>query len=205
MKEYCKLSKSRVLAYHYIDFNDTSNAKVDNILRSLIRQICVSMDTLPVNVQALCSQHRASGHQPSITSLVSILRALETELALQIFIVIDALDEYPERERLELLQTIQSLIGKDFQYIRIFVTSRAEHDIKATIGDLATEAICVESSQVDADIKLHIRACLLEDPRLSKLPERISNLVEAKLGEGSQGMYVILCTFYNSDLYSLCH
>lgn len=188
MKEFCKLSRSRVLTYHYIDYNDTPNANVANMLRSLIKQVCVGTDELPKVVQTLCAQHRASGHQPSTPTLISTLQALEATLDLQIYIVIDALDEYPEDQRPELMNTIQSLVGRDFCNTHVLVTSRAENDIKYTIGQLASEVICIEKDEVDPDIGLYVRACLLEDPRLNKLPDRIKQIVELKLGKGAQGM-----------------
>jgi hypothetical protein len=190
MKDFCKLSESRVMAYYYFDFNDSLNANVRNILRSLIIQICVGTDRIPKAVQTLCSQHRASGQQPSIPALLSILRALEASLSIHIFIIIDALDECPEHQRPELLSTIQSLVGKDFENTHILATSRAEHDIKLTLGESATDVICIENDLVDADIKLHVRRCLSEDPRLSRLPGHIKNMIELKLGEDAQGALV---------------
>lgn len=192
IKGFCKLSGSRVMAYYYIDFNDSPNANVSNILRSLIRQICVGTDRIPKAVQTLCSQHRASGQQPSIPTLILVLQALEASLAIHMFFIIDALDEYPEHQRPELLHTIQSLIGKNFENTRVFATSRAEHDINFTLGKAATEVICIKNDLVDADIKLHVRRCLSEDPRLSRLPGHIKDMIELKLGNGAQGMLVDL-------------
>lgn len=190
IQAFCKLSRSRVMAYYYIDFNESLNANVANILRSSIKQICVCTDSIPKAVQTLCSQHRASGQQPSIPTLISILRFLEASLAIHVFIIIDALDEYPEPQRPELLRTIQSLVGKDFGNTHVLATSRAEHDIKLTLGESATEIICVDNDLVDDDTKLHVRRCLSEDPRLSRLPNHIRNMIELKLGEGAQGMSV---------------
>ena len=109
-------------------------------------------------------------------------------MGIQIFVVIDALDEYPEPHRPELLHAIRLLAGEDFQHTHILVSSRAENDIKYSIGSLATESISINKEQVDADIELHIKACLVEDPRLSRLPESIKHMVALKLGNGAQGM-----------------
>ena len=192
IKDHCRLSESRVLAYHYIDYNDTTDANVGNILRALIKQICVDADAIPKIVQTLCSQHRASGQQPSVSTLISILRALESTLGLHMYMIIDALDEYPEHQRIELLITIKALIGEDFCNTHVFVTSRAESDIRNTVGQAATEMICIEKAEVDADIRLYVRACLLDDARLHKLPDRIKNIVETKIGTGAHGMSVSL-------------
>ena len=190
LRDYCRLHKSMVVAYYYIDFSDTANANVGGILRSLMKQICISTDRLPKVVESLCSQHRASGQQPSTLSLISVLHALEEELAIQTFVVIDALDEYLEHERAELLHAIVSLLGEGFTMIRILVTSRAEHDINFSLSPAATEIIAIENEKIDADIKIYIRQRLSEDARLCRLPSHVKEEVELKLGKGAQGMSV---------------
>ena len=190
LRDYCKLHKSSVVAYYYIDFSDTANANVGGILRSLMKQICIGTDRLPKVVESLCSQHRASGQQPSTPSLISVLHALEEELGIQLFIVIDALDEYLEQERAELLHAIISLLGEGSTTMRILVTSRAEHDIEFSLSPAATEILAVENEKVDADIKIYVRQRLLEDARLCRLPIHVKEDVELKLGEGAQGMSV---------------
>lgn len=190
LREYCKLHKSKVVAYYYVDFSDTANANVGGILRSLMKQICTSTDRLPKVVESLCSQHRASGQQPSTPSLISVLHALEEELAIQAFIVIDALDEFVEHDRAELLHAILSILGEGCRMIRILVTSREEHDIKLSLSPAATEIVAIENENVDADIKIYVRQRLSEDARLCRLPGHVKDEVELKLGKGAQGMSV---------------
>ena len=196
LRDYCKLYESSIVAYYYINFSDTVNANVGAILRSLMKQICVSTDRLPKVVESLCSQHRASGQQPSTLSLVSVLHALVEELSIQVFIVIDALDEYLEHERAELLQAILSLLGEGHRMIRVLVTSRAEHDIKFSLSTAATEIVAIQNEQVDADIKIYVRQRLSEDARLCRLPTHVKHEVELKLGKGAQGMSV--ASFFTS-------
>ena len=188
MLEFCQKSSTKVLAYYYIDFNDSSSMSVSKILRSIIKQICTGMPDIPKSVQSLCSQHRASGQEPSTSTLISILQALEQNLILQIYIINDALDEFSEQGKPELLQTIELLASQQFQRTHILVTSRTEDDIEKIIRKSATEDILVKKTLVDSDIGLFIQSSLSEDHRLSKLPQTIKDLIGEKLATGAQGM-----------------
>ena len=114
------------------------------------------------------------------------------------FIVLDALDEYLEHERAELLHTIISLL-EGCTMIRVLVTSRAEHDINFRLSPAATETIAIENEKVDADIKIYVRQRLSEDARLCRLPSHVKEEVELKLGKGAQGMSVT--SIFSSSIF----
>ena len=158
------------------------------LLRSLIKQICAGEDMIPQVVQTLVSRHRASGQQPSISTLITVLHNLVDDLRKQTFIILDALDEYPETKRWELLNTLKRLLDSEPRDLHVLATSRETHDIQHKMKILATEKIYIQSSHVDPDIKLHVRTCLVEDPKLDRLPGHIKHEIEIKLGEGAHGM-----------------
>lgn len=196
MQDYCQTSTSRAVAYYYFDYNDTVNMTVNNFLRSLIRQICAFEVELPQVVKAFCSQHRTSGQQPSPKSLITLLHAVVYVLQKETFIIADALDEYPEPKRKELFSILTSIIG-GCNDIHILVTSRNEQDIAHTLDKISTEKICINSSIVDEDIRLHIRSCLTDDPKLSRLPAIMKQEIETRLGEDAHGMLVSFNDFSN--------
>ena len=179
-----------MLAYYYIDFNDASSMSVGTLLRSLIKQICATMEDIPKEVQSFCSQHRASGQAPSTAALISLLRTLERDLHLEMYIIIDALDEFSEDRKSELLQTIASLASRQFLKSHVLVASRSEDYIEESISQFLTEDIKIDNALVDIDISLFIQSSLSEDARLKKLPAHIKELAQEKLAEGAQGMYV---------------
>lgn len=189
IEAHCQTSTSCTVAYYYFDFNDRLNMTINSFLRSLLRQICAREMVLPQAVQRFCSQHRASGQQPDPQSLVALLQVVIGALRKQSFLIIDALDEYPEAGREDLLKIFKLLIDHGSADIHILVTSRNEHDIKHALSKIATD-VCMEGSTVDDDIRMHVRSCLAEDARLCRLPGLMKHEIESRLGEGARGMLV---------------
>lgn len=163
---------------------------INSFLRSLIRQICAFEVELPQVVKSFCSQHRTSGQQPSPKSLISLLHAVIDVLQSETFIIADALDEYPESERKELLSILRFIIDHGCKDMHILVTSRNEQDIAHTFDKMSTEIIGLDSSIVDEDIRLHVRSCLLDDSKLSRLPDHMKQEIEDRLGKDAHGMLV---------------
>jgi hypothetical protein len=196
VKDFCPAGTTRKLAYFYFDFNDTDKQDVVILLRSLIKQLCTSELELPQIVQTLYTHYRASGQQPSIKELSSIFFSVIDELKKEIYIIMDALDEYPENpgdpksKRKDLLDQIKRMVEHGSENLHILAMSRNEHDIHDTLERPAAGGISIQSSKVDADIKLHVRTCLAEDAVLKRLPGKVKGDIEVKLGERAHGMRV---------------
>ena len=163
---------------------------VNSLLKSLIKQICAYETELPQVVRQLCSQHQASGHQPSMKRLITLLHEMISSLHKECFIVIDALDEYPEAQRHDLLRALKQIMRCDCKDIHILTTSRKEQDITLVLDTLSTEIVSIQGSFVDTDIQLHIQSCLAEDVRLKRLPDSLKLVIKTKLLENAQGMSV---------------
>jgi hypothetical protein len=85
------------LAYFYFDFQDTKKQDVIILLRSLIRQLCAGETKLPEEVHKLHDRYKPTGHTPTLEELTSTLYAVIRYLKKEIYIIMDALDEYPKR------------------------------------------------------------------------------------------------------------
>lgn len=192
MKDYCLASTGHKLAYFYFDFNDSSKQDVSVLLRSLVKQLCFGEPELPPEVQELGTQYRAFGQQPTTSELASALLSIVDGLGKQVYIIMDALDEYPERSekswRKSLLDRVRQMVEHKSENLHILVTSRNEQDIRETLTGLKTRQICVRSSQVDADIMRHVRTCLKKDAVLKRLPDDVKLHIESRLGERAHGM-----------------
>ncbi|KAL8689775.1 MAG: hypothetical protein Q9218_004630 [Villophora microphyllina] len=162
---------------------------VCNLLRSLIKQICIGESVLPAAVLNMGATYKASGHQPNTKVLVSTLHSAIDSLRKKTYLVIDALDEVPEAKRHELLSVIKLLRGSEHSDVHILLTSRRELDIERALTSIATSNIATESSQVDDDIKMYIRARLAEDSRLCRLPKSVKEAIEVRLGSRAHGMF----------------
>jgi hypothetical protein len=104
------------------------------------------------------------------------------------FIILDALDECKEREKLLLL--LEKLNSWGTEKLHVLVTSRRERDIEETLESLVTSEICLQSAVVDVDIHTHISERLQNDSKLRKWPANVEGEIERTLMDGAQGMYV---------------
>ena len=189
VKDFCLADTNRKWAYFYFDFNDINKQNVAILLRSLIRQLCAREPELLQVVHTLYTQYEPSGQQPSIKELSSTFFLIVDGFGREIYVIMDALDEYPESKRKELLDQIKQMIEHGSKNLHILVTSRSEYDIRNTLEKPAAGGIPIQNPEVDGDIKLHVRNCLAEDPAFEKLPGGIKEDIEMKLGEEAHGMW----------------
>jgi ankyrin repeat domain-containing protein 50 len=115
----------------------------------------------------------------------------------QTFIIVDALDECPYGEE----RTQLSVVLKEFSTwalpnLHILVTSRKEPDIYKVLALLVTfPPVCIQTKQVDADIRLHVKTQLANDADLKEWSPQIKGEIETTLVEGADGMYKLPCLF----------
>ena len=123
--------------------------------------------------------------QPSTDALLETLRQIVQAFD-ERFIILDALDECQERQ--ELLEDIEKIVDWKLEKLHILATSRREKYIEETLEPLITRQICIQSALVNADIHLHLRERLQNDPKLRKWPEKVHMEIEATLMDGAHGM-----------------
>jgi hypothetical protein len=131
VKDFCLASTTQKMAYFYFGFNDSDKQDVGILLRSLIKQLCAGEPELPQVVQTLYTRYKTSGQQPDIKVLTSTLFSVIGGLRKEIYIIMDALDEYPENpekpeksKRKELLDQIKRMVEYKSENLYILATSR---------------------------------------------------------------------------------
>jgi hypothetical protein len=134
---------------------------------------------------ALFARSQDGQHQPTTEGLVLTLQHMLRDFN-QTFIFLDALDECKERE--ELLGLIKRIVDWKLEMLHLLATSRRENNIEETLTPLITGQICIKSALVDADICIHIRERLQNDPKLRKWPKNVRMEIEKTLMEGADGM-----------------
>jgi hypothetical protein len=114
------------IAYHYCEFGNQSTLEPQYIVRSLCRQVTEQLKTFPKAVPD--AYHKLSRSSPSLNVLVYLL--LKTAKACNlVFIIVDGIDECPDREPLlKALYNMQKL-QCDTSHLNILVSSRPEHDL----------------------------------------------------------------------------
>jgi hypothetical protein len=166
------------LAYYYFSFRepiskdqDLETTPIENLLRSLIKQLCAHRPKLPQAVQHLNSNvELRKSNKIAIRTLKPTLLALTNELG-RVYIIIDALDELGtpvikedprylsklDRARSNMIELLKSLA--ECNAISLLVTSKddASFDIiDKSLGALASKEgnhnITVEGEGLDGDI-----------------------------------------------------
>lgn len=182
------------MAYFYFDFSNPEKQNATNFLSSLISQLCRQIVNIPEKLKELYKSCNAGKHTAAIQDLNAVLAhfAIIEDID-DVFIVTDALDECPnngeEELRGELLKLIIEIKAWSKSKIHFLITSRPESDIQTALTPLlATEAIHIQGSYVDSDIKLYISSQLSTDPKLMKWPSEVKEQIEKTLTAGADGM-----------------
>ena len=164
---------------------------MESTLRSLIRQLGAGAESLPDAVRSLTRIHRRRGSHPSIPELLEALHSVILNLNKDAFLVLDALDEFPEDsrhgERFTLLNVIESLVERGHSNLHLLVTSRRENDISSRLGRLSNPP-----KQLDVEAPLFHDLELLYDntiqgsPALRDLSEDTKAEIRSRLVSGEQ-------------------
>src|ERR1700728_5334289 len=173
-------------AYYFFDGRDGQKElqTVASLIRSLIRQFSPPYGGLPATLTKLFHSCHDGGSQPTVKSLQATL-ILILEAFDDVYIVLDALDECPERKGLLKLITEMICLRKD--KLHLLVTSRPEEDIAMHLRLLNPDHVCMEPEFVTGDIARYI-------DRILDVEDQWSNdtnaTIKSTLLERAGGMYV---------------
>ncbi|KAF8834033.1 hypothetical protein BDN67DRAFT_915769 [Paxillus ammoniavirescens] len=156
-------------AYFYIDARSGASQKFDNLVRSLLDQLCFNQGDIPDAIKHLYGV----GHRwhPELT-----LAQLKTALGEvvkgfdEVYILIDALDECDSQA--ELLDWMRSLQSST-QGLHLFATSRPERIIEDRMTNFSHVRIALMSDLLDDDIRTYVDAHVeaSEDLRILMMEE----------------------------------
>lgn len=159
------------------------------MLASLIRQLAAAAKEIPLEVFALAKELRSSGRQPGTRILFSTLDSVIKSIDKEVFVVIDALDECPEKtdhaKRQDLLNQIIELLSQHNTNLHLLATSRKEVDIQESLQALATAKLDIQTA-FRGDIALFVEQRLKEVPRLARWSHAIKAEVVSELLEVDQ-------------------
>lgn len=183
-----KLCKSRGLsgyAYFYFDSRNANDGlgEFEGLLRSLLSQLSYRCGGIPAPLKALYHDHGDGRARPSLESLTNALRDIITGFC-HVYIVIDSLDEC--RDRLELVQWIQTLTDWNSDQLHLLFTSRPETDIRKQLDSVARIVRVTIGRQSEDDILIYLD----EQLRTIDWDEESRQLVRSTLGDRAGGMYV---------------
>ncbi|KAJ7462092.1 ankyrin repeat-containing domain protein [Mycena latifolia] len=170
----------------YLNHKETTEAHSPSmLLASLWRQLVLSKSISP-DLQQLYDKHREPRTRPSEKDDHTILRAIILEYA-KVFIIVNALEEYPERQRDALLRRISAL-GTT---VSLLLTSRHNITIDHIIPDSTLTRL--EIRAMESDIRRHMDAQITQCSHFLKLIKNQPGLrkeIEARITRHSDGMCV---------------
>ncbi|KAF7976112.1 hypothetical protein HWV62_7545 [Athelia sp. TMB] len=172
-------------AYFFFDNRNAENqlSSHDNILRSLIQQLCDQSEKIP---PALMKLYGRGHQQPSTRALENIFQSIVASFE-RVRIIIDAVDECIERSRL--LYWIKDKPLFNAHNLNIMVSSRQEPDIEDLLIQkdyVAIARVTISASCSSSDIELYIDQKISEQPSWD---QEIRNLVRRKLIDTADGMF----------------
>ncbi|ETS83239.1 hypothetical protein PFICI_05115 [Pestalotiopsis fici W106-1] len=171
--------------YYYFDFKDSSKQNMQNLLKSCVFQLISTKPGISKAATDLFEDKHMGLNEPSLDELLQTLLE-EALLYNTVFLMMDGLDECPEKQRKVFLDKIlQPLIKSD---IHLLLTSRKETDIEDGLAGSA-EVIAIQDSVVDADIRTHVHNIIAHDKRLSAMPSSIQSEMLECIVSGAHGMF----------------
>jgi hypothetical protein len=194
--QHCHNDISMVTAYFYFDFNDTEKRDAELMLRSLLCQLLQRSVIMPKGVDELFSACENGRQKPSEHKLLEVTQQAAREF-MQIYVVLDALDECMQRS--ELMGMLETVAGWQLDNLHLLMTSRKERDIEMSLEGYIDEedAVCLQRDIVDQDIQRYVQQRLRSDKSLAKWNKdaAIMQEIEAALMGGARGMYVFSSSF----------
>ncbi|KAJ6496284.1 ankyrin repeat-containing domain protein [Mycena sanguinolenta] len=180
----CQDSANTRVAVIFLNHKETEAQSPPNILAAIWRQL-VFEQPLPPAVEDLYSNHQEQRTRPSLEDMHSVLCSTASAFP-RVFIVVDALDEYPEDARNVLLHRL-SLLGSR---VSLMLTSRPHIDIKHAISDFEI----IEIRAAENDIREYLEGQIQKSQRLSRYVRSapdIRQALEASIVKGSDGMFLL--------------
>lgn len=181
------------IAYIYCNYQRQNEQTVDQLLASLLKQLAGKWPSLPQHVIDLHDTHAKRRTRPGVEDIVTSLdRAVLGHS--QIFILIDALDEYGATgdSRIRFLQQIGRL-RQQFK-LNVFMTSRFDSSVTSQIEKFFEGVMRIEIRADREDIQTYVR-CKLDilPPTVYERPDLQNDIIDG-ITDSVDGMYV-----FNSD------
>ncbi|KAF7898203.1 hypothetical protein EAF00_004649 [Botryotinia globosa] len=190
---------SAPIAYFYCarTINEPERADPTEILRNILEQLC-SLDAEtpirePVSKKYLSRRKEARERTPEKLCLEEtvnmILELLESNPAT---IVLDGLDECDPTKRNDLLLGLQNIITNSNNVVKVFVSSRDDHDLVHHLA--CSPNLYIHATDNTGDIILFIKSRIEEAIREDKLlcgrvSSRLKNIIISKLIKKANGMF----------------
>lgn len=183
------------MAYYYCDFRDADSQRPESVIGALLCQLILQLESWPTVIDRSMERHTADDgrvYSPKYEELERLLMQVLISLSplaagMRVTLVIDALDECSDREKL--LQLLISVANNTGCNIRVFVTSRREPDIEQILKN--QPQVPLRESEVDRDVAIYVEHTMKTATGFTKLNDSLREFVAQSLVSGCNGMYDI--------------
>ncbi|QYT00974.1 hypothetical protein H0G86_008031 [Trichoderma simmonsii] len=180
LKDRHTLKPSTALAYFYFSFSDIKKQQVNEMLASLIKQVCSNRPGVSqLHAIKRLNDYKTKGQRPDTQTLEAALLSSTSGYS-AVYIIIDGLDECPllGGQREQLLKSLRRILAAASDNFHTFLTSRKEPDINLRISPLLSSPAKIEidllnyQQAIDNDIRQYINLTLATDD-FDKWPEEV--------------------------------
>ncbi|KAF8557457.1 hypothetical protein OG21DRAFT_1520519 [Imleria badia] len=178
-------------AFFYCDFGKERSIDSTEVIRSLLYQLVdqyrcgkVKLGALQVVDELMEERRKGDTALRDITCLSSLVSRVAGQFSQPPLLVIDALDECKDVDRL-----LCALLGLKTKGVQLFVSSRPIQVIKCRFSRLPCISVDKMVDAVSADIELHVRREINSHPRLGFLDPALKEKVHSTLCQKADGMF----------------
>ena len=177
------------IAYVYCDFSIRNMQSTSTVLGSVLRQVVGALEEIPDEVQQAFerAKRQADGYGLRLSEILNMLTKFLPSLA-RAFICIDALDEFPTKQRAQLWNSLQRIV-RECPNTRLFLTGRPQ--IREEVEEYHPEsAYMVTIEPTSEDIRRYIEERLNQDPDNDAIDEELRADIRRVIPKRVSGMYV---------------
>ena len=164
LEESAEKNSNMIVTYWYFDNADPPTQSLQRLLRFVLRRISAKARPFPEAVRDLANKHELSGSSPSTTALIKALKETVAALEEDMFLVLDAIDEYQAgNETLcnEFLDFLVRLGHAQKRKLHLLVTSIAHTDIENAFKRLLKPPAEIDVEKpVSVDVDAYLDATL---------------------------------------------
>ena len=178
------------VAYVYCDFSTQNMQSASAVMGSVLRQAVGALARIPDEVQNAFerAEKQADGCGLRLPEILDMLTKILPSLK-RAFICIDALDEFPIKQRAQLWDSLQRVV-RECANTRLFLTGRPQ--IRTEVEDyLPEEADMVAIEPTSEDIRRYIEERLKGDLDKRTIDKGLREEIRRVIPKRVSGMYVL--------------
>ncbi|KAJ4129028.1 hypothetical protein NW768_007557 [Fusarium equiseti] len=184
------------VAYGFCNFQRQNDQIVDQLLASLLKQLAGKLPLLPQHVVALYDKHERGRTRPGTKEIIHAIEKTVSEFS-QVFILIDALDEYGTAgsSRNQFLRHLGQL-QQQFE-LNVFTTSRFDSSISSQIEKAFEGLIRMEIRADKEDIETYVKDKLgVLPPTVHENPHLRAD-IRTGIADSVHGMFLLAQVYIN--------